>query len=94
MALPPPRPNGLPGRLPPLAFKKTLPDNINLELPTKPFCPILTRSMIDLNSEVAELHSRCSRANCKYIILNKIFHISSQAHCYSHILLLGDRVLC
>jgi hypothetical protein len=36
------------------------------EMPNKPFGPILTRSLMDLQSEVAEIHSRCSRTNCEF----------------------------
>jgi len=35
------------------------------EVPTKPLGPVLTRSMIDIRMDIAEIHSRCSRANCK-----------------------------
>lgn len=35
------------------------------ELPTKPLGPILTRSMVDIRMDIAEVHSRGSRANCK-----------------------------
>lgn len=34
------------------------------EVPTKPLGPILTRSMLDIRSDIAEVYSRCSRANC------------------------------
>jgi hypothetical protein len=33
------------------------------EVPTKPMGEVLTRSMIDIRMSIAELHSRCSRAN-------------------------------
>ncbi|KAI1727804.1 rab-GTPase-TBC domain-containing protein [Ditylenchus destructor] len=33
------------------------------EIPTKPLGPILTRSMIDIRMDIAEIHSRSSRAN-------------------------------
>ncbi|VIO94068.1 Uncharacterized protein BM_BM6579 [Brugia malayi] len=33
------------------------------ETPTKPFGPILSRSMIDIRLDIAEIQSRCSRAN-------------------------------
>lgn len=35
------------------------------ELPIKPLGPILTRSMVDIRMDIAEIQSRCSRANCK-----------------------------
>lgn len=35
------------------------------ETPTKPFGPVLSRSMIDIRLDIAEIQSRCSRANCK-----------------------------
>uniref|UniRef100_A0A0N5D3N9 Rab-GAP TBC domain-containing protein n=1 Tax=Thelazia callipaeda TaxID=103827 RepID=A0A0N5D3N9_THECL len=34
-----------------------------LEIPTKPFGPVLSRSMIDIRLDIAEIQSRCSRAN-------------------------------
>lgn len=37
------------------------------ELPVKALGPILRRSMIDIRSDIAELHSRSSRTNCKFI---------------------------
>ncbi|VBB32692.1 unnamed protein product [Acanthocheilonema viteae] len=33
------------------------------EIPTKPFGPVLSRSMIDIRLDIAEIQSRCSRAN-------------------------------
>ncbi|CAG9536175.1 unnamed protein product [Cercopithifilaria johnstoni] len=33
------------------------------ETPTKPFGPVLSRSMIDIRLDIAEIQSRCSRAN-------------------------------
>ncbi|VDN39277.1 unnamed protein product [Gongylonema pulchrum] len=35
------------------------------ETPTKPFGPVLSRSMIDIRLDIAEIQSRCSRANCE-----------------------------
>ena len=37
------------------------------EVPTKPLGPILTRSMLDIRSDIAEVYSRCSRANCEFL---------------------------
>ena len=35
------------------------------EVPKKPLGPILARSMVDIRMDIAEVHSRGSRANCK-----------------------------
>lgn len=40
------------------------PDDL-AEVPTKPYGPILSRSLIDIRMDIAEIHSRTSRANCK-----------------------------
>ncbi|KAL3116173.1 hypothetical protein niasHT_002297 [Heterodera trifolii] len=37
--------------------------NATAELPTKPLGPILTRSMLDIRSDIDSVYSRCSRAN-------------------------------
>lgn len=37
------------------------------ERPTKPLGPVLTRSMIDIRLDIAEIQSRHSRANCKWL---------------------------
>ncbi|KHN83375.1 USP6 N-terminal-like protein [Toxocara canis] len=37
------------------------------ELPQKPLGPVLSRSMIDIRMDIAEIQSRCSRANCKHL---------------------------
>uniref|UniRef100_A0A915P2X6 Rab-GAP TBC domain-containing protein n=1 Tax=Meloidogyne floridensis TaxID=298350 RepID=A0A915P2X6_9BILA len=40
------------------------------EVPTKQLGPILTRSMLDIRSDIAEVYSRCSRANCEFLFFN------------------------
>lgn len=42
------------------------------ETPMKPFGPVLSRSMVDIRLDIAEIQSRCSRANCKLFKLDKV----------------------
>jgi len=42
------------------------PDDMS-EIPTKALGPILTRSMLDIRMDIAEIQSRASRANCEIV---------------------------
>uniref|UniRef100_A0AC34FFH6 Rab-GAP TBC domain-containing protein n=1 Tax=Panagrolaimus sp. ES5 TaxID=591445 RepID=A0AC34FFH6_9BILA len=47
-----------------MALPHPPPPNALPEIPVKPLGPILTRSMVDIRMDIAELHSKGSRANC------------------------------
>lgn len=47
----------------------------NIELPTQPLGQILKRSMVDIRMDIAELHSRSSRANCKFFVFVAIISL-------------------